>query len=131
MSLIAPRSGATRRLPGASALGRPGGAHLAVTANTARSPSTNSIAANSEHRHVDAARVRAPPFGDDGADADRRMNRHADDENAVERRPGEAAARATEDLGRREAAAHRDDHRDEMHDDAERQHSRACPLGEP
>ncbi len=67
-------------------------------------------------------------LGDDRAEADRRVDRDADDEHAVERRPREAAARTSQDLGRREAAAHGDDHRGEMHDDAARQHRRASPL---
>ena len=94
-------------------------------------PSTSSIAANTSIA-ASMPRPCAPRhLGDDGAHADRRVDRDAEDEHAVERRPREAAARAPEDLGRREAAAHRDDHRGEMHDDAERQHRRACPLREP
>ena len=63
----------------------------ATTAATAREPDVTSNATRDGKRsRASAARPRQPqPFGGDRAQADRRVDRHADDEHAVERGPRE------------------------------------------
>ena len=63
--------------------------------------------------------------------ADRRVDRDGGDEQRVEGQPRHAAARARENLGRREPAADGEDDRREVHDDAEREHHGGGALRQP
>jgi hypothetical protein len=66
-----------------------------------------------------AAILKRRPFGQHVAHADRRMDGCGNDERAIERRPGDAAARARENVGGRHAFAAR------IEDDGDvRQHQR-------
>ena len=66
----------------------------------------------------------------DVAQADRRVDRDRHDEHDIERQEGAVAARAAEHVRCGEPAAHGVDDGREMHRHGERQHGRACALGE-
>lgn len=77
---------------------------------------------------VERPALQLQPFEGDGAQADRGVDRHRGDEQAVEQAPPQAALGPAEDFAGAQPVLHRDDHRRDMADDQRREDHRADPL---